>query len=206
ALFRLFVLSNKAALRRTFRGVKSVRGVLLLLFTMGFIGLMLVPQIFAAIAMNAQQHGSPIADRLEPFAPLFLLLFALLIVFTSAGEKALYFTPPEVDFLFPAPFSRHELLIYKLVKSAVGLLIVALFFSMLWGFYFRSWLSAFVGILLSLAMLQLLGMAVAMAGQIVAESIYSRARKILLAAVLIAMVVGLGQVARYVEARGITEV
>ncbi len=42
----------------------------------------------------------------------------LMFVFTSAGEKALYFTPSEVDFLFPAPFHRRELLIFKLAKIA----------------------------------------------------------------------------------------
>jgi putative ABC exporter len=205
ALFKLFLLSNKATLRRTFRGVKTVRGALLLLFTFGFLALMIAPQIFAAIAMNAQQRALPFAEKLEPFASLLLLVFALLIVFTSAGEKAIYFSPPEVDFLFPAPFSRRELLIYKLVKSAVGLVMTALFFSIIWGVYFRSWVSSFVGLLLSLAMLQLLGMATAMVGQIVAEAVYSRARKVVLAVVLIALLAGLGQVARHVEAHGVAE-
>ena len=108
--------------------------------------------------MNAEHQASPIADRLEPFAALAAARFRLLLVFTSAGETAIYFSPPEVDFLFPAPFSRRELLIYKLVKSAVGLVFVALFFSLHLGSTSDPGCSAFVGILLSLAMFQLLGM------------------------------------------------
>ena len=34
---------------------------------------------------------------------------------------AISFTPAEVDFLFPAPFHRRELLIYKLAKLLFGL-------------------------------------------------------------------------------------
>ena len=58
-----------------------------------------------------------------------LLLSALLFVFRPAGEKAIYFSPAEVDFLFPAPFHRRELLIYKLAKTLVGLVFMALIFS-----------------------------------------------------------------------------
>ena len=50
-----------------------------------------------------------------------------------------------------------------------------------------------VRILLSLALLQLVGMATALVGQIVAESAYTHTRKILLGMVLIMAVVGLAQ-------------
>ncbi|MGP0065293.1 MAG: putative ABC exporter domain-containing protein [Isosphaeraceae bacterium] len=205
ALFKLLLLSNKAALRRTFRGVKSVRGALLLLFTVGFVAMMIVPQIVAAIAMRSHPEALNFADKVEPYASLALLAMAMLFVFTSAGEKAIYFSPAEVDFLFPAPFTRHELLIYKLVKTAVGLVLMSLFFSLMMMVYFRSWLSSLAGIMLSLAMLQLVGMATAMVGQIVAESIYTRARRILLVVLLLMLFVGLGQIGRRVQAGGIAE-
>ena len=41
ALFTLLILNNKATFRRTLRGVKTVRGALLLLFTLGFVALMI---------------------------------------------------------------------------------------------------------------------------------------------------------------------
>ena len=39
ALFKLLMLSTKAALRRTLRGTKTVRGAFLLLFALGFFAL-----------------------------------------------------------------------------------------------------------------------------------------------------------------------
>jgi hypothetical protein len=53
-----------------------------------------------------------------------------------------------------------------------------------------------VGLLLSLAWLQLVGMATAMLSQIVAESLYTRARKIGLAVVMVTAFAGLGQAIR----------
>src|SRR5262249_38609697 len=158
------------------RGVKSVRGVLLLLFTLGFLALMIVPQVVGALVLGPQQRRTlGFADAAESFAPLGLLGVALLSIFTSAGEKALYFNPAEVDLLFPAPFSRRALLVYKLGRTALGLVLMAMFFSGGMLIYFRSWPCAVVGLILTLAMLQFLGLATAMVGQMVAESIYTRA-------------------------------
>ena len=42
---------------------------------------------------------------------------------------AISFRPAEVDFLFPAPFHRRELLIYKLAKMLLGTVFMALIFS-----------------------------------------------------------------------------
>ena len=177
----------------------------MILFTLTLVGLMIVPQIVAMIAMNGHPEAFSFVDKVEPFAPFGLLFFTMMFVFTSAGEKAITFSPAEVDFLFPAPFSRRELLIYKLLKTGIGLVIMSLLFSIIWRIYFRSWLSGFAGIVLSLALLQLLGMVTALVGQIVSESIYTRVRKVILAVVLLALLTGLGQVARRVQAMGLTE-
>ncbi len=205
ALLKLILLLNKAAIRRALRGARTVRGALLLLFSLGFIALMIVPQVLSAIAINSQPQALRFANTAESVAPLGLLALALFSIFSSAGEKAMYFNPAEVDLLFPAPFSRRELLIYKLGKTAIGLVVMPLIFSVTMLIYFRSWLCAFVGLMLTFAMLQLLGMATALVSQIVAESIYTRARKILLAVVLIVLFLGLGQVAGRVQGRGIRE-
>ena len=61
ALLQLLALNNKAVFRRTLRGVKTVRGALLLLFTLGLIALMIVPQFVSAIAMSGRHEA-----RLKP--------------------------------------------------------------------------------------------------------------------------------------------
>jgi hypothetical protein len=205
ALFKLLWLSTKAAFRRALRGARTVRGALLLLFSMGFLALMVVPQVMTALTMSGRQEAARIAEMSELFAPFGLLLLALLFMFTAAGERAFYFTPAEVDFLFAAPFARRDLLLYKLAKTALGLIAVSLFVSVMMLINLRSWLSGFVGLPLTLMMLQLLAMATSMAGQIVAESLYTRARRLVLAVVILLLMVGLAQVARRVQAGGIAE-
>ena len=48
------------------------------------------------------------------FGPLFFVAYCLLILLFSPGDKAFAFTPAEVSFLFPGPFSRRSLLAYKI--------------------------------------------------------------------------------------------
>jgi hypothetical protein len=191
ALFRLFLLSNKAALRTALRSARTARGAVALFFTLGFIALAIVPQVIAAFFIQDRAElAGIIADRLEPFMPLLLTGFVLWFALTSAGARAIYFSPPEVDFLFPAPFSRRELLIFKLWKTVIGLVVFSLIISLMTLNSFRSTLAAFVGIALSLAMLQLAAMVTALACQIVAEAAYNRLRKLILSVVVLALIVG----------------
>ena len=83
--------------------MKTVRGAFLLLFTLGFFALMIGPQVMMAVMMGNRPELQPFAGASSPFATPALFAFTLLIVFTSAGEAAVYFAPAEVDFLFSAP-------------------------------------------------------------------------------------------------------
>ena len=119
---------------------------------------MVGPQVFMATAMKGRPEARQFSNLAEPLAPLGLLGFTLLFVFTSAGEAAVAFTPAEVNLLFAAPFTRRELLLYKLAKTGLALIFVSAFMSMTTLVYLRSWLSGFVGFLLATAMMQLMGM------------------------------------------------
>jgi hypothetical protein len=204
ALLKLMLFNQKAIVRRTLRGVKSWRGAFLLLFTLGFLALMIGPQLGVAISMRGQhEFRHELSGMFEPWTPLALFAFTLMFIFTSAGENAVYFTPAEVDFLFSAPFSRRELLIYKLARTGVALVFVSAFVSLMMLMNLRSWLSGFVGIFLTMAMTQLVGMITAMASQIVAESVYTRARKLLLLALAVVAIWGLYQALEQVQSQGL---
>ncbi len=69
----------------------------------------------------------------------------------------------------------------------------------------RSSLAGFVGIILALAMIQLLGMATALASHIATESAYTRARKVVLLVVAVVALAGLAESLRRAEARGFGE-
>jgi hypothetical protein len=204
ALLMLILLSTKAFLRRMFRGARTLKGAFLILFTVAMIALFLGPSVAAALLRG--RPGMPqLSGLADPYLPLFLLGSCLLFVFTSAGEKALYFSPPEVEFLFPAPFHRRELLFYKLSQTIMGMVLLSLIFSTSFLIYLSSWLSAFVGIFLTLAFVQLLAMQVNFIGQIVAEHAYTRARKIALASIGALAAAGLAQLLWQARVRTVAE-
>jgi ABC-2 type transport system permease protein len=193
ALFKLLALSTTSVFRRMFRGARSIRGAFLLLFTIGFLVLMIGPSL--GVAFMRGRPGAPVmSGYVDPYLPLILFGLCLLFVFTAAGERALYFTPAEVDFLFPAPFNRRELLIYKLSKTMLGVLLMALVFSTSFLIYLPSWSSAFVGVFLSLTFVEFLAMATSFVGQIVAEHAFTARRRLILVCIGALVAMGLAQV------------
>ncbi len=202
SLFLLIQLKYRSFARRTFRGVRSWRGALLLLFTIGFFAATLGPQLFLVVTMGNRPELQRVVGFVEPMAPIYLFAFTMVFVFTSAGDTTVAFTPSEVDFLFAGPFARRELMIYKLTKTGLGLLSVSAFITMMTLVNLRWWLAGFVGITLALAMVQLVGMIVSLGGQILGEVAYSRTRKVALAVLMILGLLAVAQVAGRLQAQG----
>jgi hypothetical protein len=175
------------------RGAKSWRGRLMLGFIIVLGLVILVPSILAGFLLRNQREANPVSSMAEPYFPLLLMGLCVMLAFTSAGERAIYFSPAEVNFLFAGPFSRRELIAYKLSRNVLGVVVLAFFMATTQWILFPSWLGAFVGIALSLFFLQLTAMATAMVSQIVAESAYTKSRQWLLALFLGAVAVGMSQ-------------
>ncbi len=172
ALLKLLRLETRAFYRRMFRHAKTVKGAAFILLGLGMFGLWVGPSLFFAFA---EERGNP--ETARAIAPLALLVMCVLHVTTAACEKALYFQPSEVDFLFTAPFSRRQLLIYKLTTGSLASLFIALFIS---AFLLRIavwWIALYIGLLLTLLFIQYLAAAVVMLRQIISEHLYSTARK-----------------------------
>ena len=79
-----------------------------------------------------------------------MLLFVVLNVVSLIGERSLYFTPSEVDFLFPGPFSRREILMYKILGSVTAAIYFGLLFPVMVLRYIHSWPAAAAGFFLAL--------------------------------------------------------
>lgn len=151
----------------------------MIVFMIGIFAMGIGPSLFIATMRN-NPAGQFFRGLAEPYLPLLLLGVTLLFIFTSAGERALYFSPSEVDFLFPAPFHRRDILVFKLTKLLVGLILMSLIFATSCLIYLNSWLAAFVGIFLALGFVQLLALATAFVGQIVSEHAYNSKRRLVL--------------------------
>jgi hypothetical protein len=181
ALVTLSMLQAGALARRVGRTLKSVKGALLFAFGFAVVTLWLAPSVWQAMVM----------PRTDPrvvleWGPVFLLASVILTVVTSGGDKAITFTPAEVDFLFSGPFTRRQLLTYKLAKSAGGILFSSLLLSFVLLRHARSWPAAFLGLTFAMLFLQMVGVASTLVGQSVGERAYTRGRRVVLAVAVVA--------------------
>jgi hypothetical protein len=192
SLYKLMRLIQISTLRRLFRGARTPRGAFLIIFTIAIFAMMMLPSLFIS-NMRDNAGGRFFGGMAEPYLAPLLLGTTLMFVFSSAGEKALYFSPPEVDFLFPAPFGRRDLLVFKLAQTLLSLVFMAFLFSLSFLIYLNLWLSAFVGTFLALAFVQLLALSSAFLGQIVAEQAYTRRRRLILLSIGVLVFAALAQ-------------
>jgi hypothetical protein len=160
------------------------RGLLLVAFVLLVFAGMLLPNFLGPEVQRADP------ETVRTFAPLLILFFSLTSLLTSGAGKAIVFTMPEVEFLFPAPFTRRELLLYKLLGSVVGGAFTALFFSVVFLRFTTWWIAGFLGTWLALLLVQLVAMSVALVIQWIGERAYTRTRRLVVAALLVLLVAG----------------
>ena len=105
------------------RGVRTVRGLTFLLLGILMMSSWLGSAVYRSVRMR---HADP--QLVRTVAPFAILGFCLSNLFASAGEKAIVFTGPEVDFLFPGPFSRRNAAELQILRRA-GLIFTTIIFS-----------------------------------------------------------------------------
>lgn len=181
ALLRLVWMKMYAAARRMLRVQRNPKKLVLLIVGIVAVGAWLGPMV----VLNLTTHRTP-TNFIELYGPLALALFTVFSLLASSGEHAIAFQPPEVELLFPAPFTRRQLLAYKMLSGMVGSLGGALIFSILFMRHAGSWATSFAAFLMALWCLQFLGTGVALVKQIVGEKAYTRARRVAIVAALAA--------------------
>jgi hypothetical protein len=183
ALLKLMGLRLKAWFRRF-----ATRGSLARRIVGAVIFAYFLVSWIASIIISAVSHRSPAADPVLVLqaAPLVLALITALRLATVASSRAIEFTPAEIDLLFPGPFTRRQLLTFKIASGSLGSLIIALFVSASIGRLGASWLSAYLALLCALLLIQLVGVLAVLARQRMGQSGYGRATLALVAVVLVA--------------------
>ena len=118
-------------LRRLARMLRTVKGALLALF----VGLICTSWIFSLIMTAALKQQTQNAEQRElarQYGPVLLLGYCVALLAFPSSERVIAFTPAEVNFLFAGPFSRRQLLAYKIsvitLKTAMGTLFLAVVF------------------------------------------------------------------------------
>jgi hypothetical protein len=188
ALVLLIFLQFRGWLRYLGRNLRTVRGALTALLGVGFFGLWLFS------LMAAPERALRVdPDTLRRVGPAFLVLYCLMNLLISSGERAVYFSPGEVNFLFAGPFGRREVLAYKIVLTLLVSLPSALIIAAVVRVHASWFLAAYVALLLAVLFQQLFGMAVNLIAITVGARAYSRGRRLVVAAAVVLAVAVLVQ-------------
>jgi hypothetical protein len=182
ALWTLLALHARAAGRRLGRQARGKRGVALALVAVLAL-LLLVGRV--VIANRWMPPADPTGVR--TYGPVAILGICLMNVLSSTGERAVTFSPGEVDFLFPGPFTRRQLLAYKLIRTAITAVPSALLFGALVSRFGGFYLGRVAAAWLTFQFVQMLAMIVALVKATVGERAFSRGRRWLLLGVLAAV-------------------
>ncbi len=128
-LWQLYVLRQRGVLRQFARSLRQPSrffGVLLALVALGFV----------VWATWPGRHATAPVTR-ESFAVLGAMIFTMSVAggFVQQGPR---FAPADVDFLFPAPFSPRQLLIWRLLQLWPLTLVSVLFITLAFGLRLAS--------------------------------------------------------------------
>jgi hypothetical protein len=166
-------------LRYLGRNLRTVRGALTALLGITFFGLWLTAFFIAPERTRVQP------DVLRRDGPAVLLLYCLMNVIISPRERAIYFSPGEVNFLFTGPFGRREILGYKIVLTLLVSIPSTLILAAVVRVHAASFLTAYVTLLLAVLFQQLFGMVVNLVAGSIGARAFTRGRRVLLVAVII---------------------
>lgn len=178
ALWLLMRLRLNGWMRRIGLNMSTTKGALLTIFSAMIILSWLISVFVSAFATPRHGMESELLQYVERFGPFGLLAYCMLMSVTAGGSSPVNFSLTEVQFLFSAPFTRRQLLAYKLISQFLLTLPFGLFMTFATRSMSGSILSAFVGVVLILMFLQLFGMSVNFMASTLGELTYSRTRKL----------------------------
>jgi len=175
ALVLLWRMRLRARLRHLFAGVRSLKGALAAL---GGVALLVMWIGNVMWGVSLQQPRSD--EWLRAAGPLAMLLFCLLNVLLSKPETGIVFSESEVGQLFPGPFHRRELLVYRLAGNLVSTLALALLFSLFLLRHVPLWTAAAVTAFCAIWLVQMVQMGLALLGAVVSRHAYGQIRRAIL--------------------------
>lgn len=193
-LLKLYWMTVRAAFRGLGRKLSTVRGAILTIVTLGFFAVM-IGQLILMIVIRSRIPfvNSDRSDLLGDLLPLGMLAYFLAAMAPSLGDRAIQFSASEIDFLFPAPFTRRQLLAFYLFRGLIGKLGLAILVAVSISMLVPSILCAIVGIFLALVFLHGAIIAIQLLQQTIGTQLFSRARRII--AIVALATVGFGVVA-----------
>ena len=180
ALWKLIRFQWRGNFRQFRKSLGTFRG----LFQSGFmLALALYGIVSLYLATRFTAQSAPLTNMADQFQseilPVGLLSYTCYVLLFSTGEATVYFTASEVAFLFPAPMTRKQLLSYLLLKSAMGMAVLSLFFALFSTTKLSMAIPRWLAVMLTLVFLQLITMNVAFSRQIMKVKLNTLVRQVL---------------------------
>ena len=90
--------------------------------------------LYASLVTTSPRH-TPEQEEMWRHAGAAMLFTATLLLswVLPSSRAAITFTEAEIAFLFPAPITRRTLIVFKLLRSQLALLLIAVFFTFITG-------------------------------------------------------------------------
>ncbi|MDP8245276.1 MAG: putative ABC exporter domain-containing protein [Candidatus Hinthialibacter antarcticus] len=154
-LLYLLRLRTKAWFRHTLYSFFSFKRAIFAVVALCMITLWMIPMLFMG-----EMRGLPQVEQVRLMMPPFFLMFFVMNLVTAQKDMALNFEPCEIGFLFAGPFSRRDLLFYKLCDFMMKLTFSALIFSVVAKQWVAYWFVSFVGFFLLMVFMTLLDIVV----------------------------------------------
>jgi len=98
---------------------------------MGGVGAFLVVLWVGQFLLTGSTRGGTPDEAMLAFLPLIILAMLVAGVLRTSADQAISYSPAEVHFLFSGPFSRRQLLLYRVALLAVASLGLAVFLALL---------------------------------------------------------------------------
>jgi len=156
ALGTLMRLRARGVLRRLRQSLQSVRGMAFALLALGMLVVWAMPAVMLPYLPREFQGFN--LQHLNQIVPA-MLLSACVVTILIGDDQPIRFHGAEIDFLFAAPFSRRELLRYKLCEEAGGALLAGAFYFIWLCPYVKLPLAALCGSFLAMWFVRLFQLA-----------------------------------------------
>lgn len=167
ALVILKLLEMRGLARRLLKQMKRPAGALFVLIYVA----MITPAIVNSLVLERSPARVP-AEWVLRGAPIGIALLCLLSMLAPELRVAFNFKPAEVDMLFTGPYTRRQLITYKLLGTAFGSLFMTVIFFLATFMFSPTRLAMFSGMYLAILFVTLFSTAYSM----VVQSVSVRAK------------------------------
>ena len=158
--------------RQYWRGLANPRRLLGTVLWLALISFMVWAQVYAQ-----RQRGIASPESAAQVMKMLVAMTMIMSVFGGVVQRGLAFQPADIDFLFPGPFTRRSLILYRLCSIYPLALLSSFFFTVIFGMRVPNHGLAFIGLALAQAVAVHLQAIAALVAVTINERVFARMRR-----------------------------